>query len=111
VPALTSDAKISGGTYQMILLMHVGIIAFAGVVANLRLVQLLRQLSGNAAAGRRVLLAWLAGNLFLGSQLSWICRPFIGSPGLQVQFLRDNAFEGNFYETVFRVAWNVMSLD
>jgi LmbE family N-acetylglucosaminyl deacetylase len=36
----------------------------------------------------RVISAWLAANLFLGSQLSWILRPFIGSPGLPVEFLR-----------------------
>jgi hypothetical protein len=105
-PPLSVDAKVSGGTYAVIQLMHVLVIAFAGIVANLRLVQLLQQLSGSAAIARRVLFAWLAGNLFLGSQLSWICRPFIGSPGLKVQFLRDNAFQGNFYETVFRsTAW------
>jgi predicted membrane-bound spermidine synthase len=80
--------------------MHVGVIAFAGVAANLRLVQLLRRLSGNAAVARRVLAAWLVGNLFLGSQLSWILRPFIGAPGLPVEFLRSTAFKGNFYETV-----------
>ena len=101
-PSLSADVRASGGTYTVIQLMHVGIIAFAGIAANLRLVQLLRHLSGSAAIAHRVLLAWLAGNLFLGSQLSWICRPFIGSPGLKVQFLRDDAFHGNFYETVFR---------
>ena len=106
VPPLSSDVKISTGAYTMIQLMHVAVIAFAGVVANLRLVQLLRQLSRSAAIARRVLFAWLAGNLFLGSQLSWICRPFIGSPGLKVQFLRPDAFHGNFYETVFRsITW------
>lgn len=101
-PPLTSDPARAGTTYSFIQLTHVGVIAFAGIAANLRLVQLLRQLSGHAAIARRVLLAWLAGNLFLGSQLSWILRPFIGSPNLPVEFLRATAFRGNFYETVFR---------
>jgi hypothetical protein len=91
-------------THAAILLLLVSAIAFAGVAANLRLLQLLRSLAGHAAASWRVLIAWLAGNLFLGSQLSWVLRPFIGSPGLPVQFLRDTAFEGNFYEAVFRSA-------
>lgn len=81
------------GTYSFLLLAHVVIIAFAGIAANLRLVQLLQRLSGSAAVGRRVLFAWLTLNLFLGSQLCWICRPFIGSPGLEVQFLRSEAFK------------------
>ena len=101
-PALSADPQHTGDTYNFIQLMHVVVIAFAGIVGNLRLSQLLRQLSGNAAVARRVLLAWLAGNFFFGSQLTWILRPFIGSPGLDVEFLRKTAFQGNFYETVFR---------
>jgi hypothetical protein len=100
-PPMSPDARLSDGTYAMIQLTHVAVIAFAGIVANLRLVQLLRQLSGSAAVARRVLLAWLAGNLLFGSQLSWILRPFIGSPGLPVEFLRKTALHGNFFETVF----------
>jgi hypothetical protein len=99
-PPMSGNLSISGGTYSLILLTHVTIIAFAGVTANLRLLQLLRSLSGSAAVARRVLVAWLAGNLLLGSQLSWNLRPFIGSPALPVEFLRANAFHGNFFEAV-----------
>ena len=56
-----------------------------------------------------VLFAWLAGNLLLGSQLSWILRPFIGSPGLPVEFVRPTALKGNFYETVFRSVINLFT--
>ena len=99
------------GEYSLIQLIHVFVIAFAGVTSNLRLGQLLRGLGGSAWVARRVLLAWLAGNLFLGSQLSWILRPFIGSPDLPVEFLRATAFQGNFYETVFRAAKQLLSFD
>jgi hypothetical protein len=94
----------NSSTHAAILLVLVGAIAFAGVAGNLRLFQLLHNLGGGTAVAWRVLVAWLAGNLFLGSQLSWVLRPFIGSPGLPVQFLREAAFEGNFYEAVFRSA-------
>lgn len=87
--------------YSTIMLLHVALITFAGVAANLRLGQLLQRLSGSVAISRRVLFAWLAVNFLLGSQLSWILRPFIGSPNLPVEFLRKNAFDGNFYEAVF----------
>lgn len=99
-PPLSADGRVSVGAYSFIQVMHVGVIAFAGVVGNLRLAQLLRALSGSRPAAGRVLAAWLAGNLFLGSQLSWMLRPFIGSPGLPVEFLRESAFKGNFYEAV-----------
>jgi hypothetical protein len=110
-PPMTADAPRSAGTYSFIQVTHVVLIAFAGVAGNLRLVQLLRELSGKAATARRVLVAWLAGNLFLGSQLTWILRPFIGSPGLPVEFLRPNAFDGNFYETVFHSLLRLANVD
>ena len=103
--------QISTGTYTVIQLTHVGVIAFAGIAGNLRLAQLLRQLSGNAATARRVLFAWLAGNLLFGSQLSWILRPFIGSPGLEIEFLRKTAFQGNFFETVFGSLRSLVNFD
>jgi hypothetical protein len=95
------SSKISGSTYSVILLAHVAAIATAGTAGNVRLLQLLLSLSPQRGAGLRVLAAWLAGNLFLGSQLTWIFRPFIGSPNLPVEFLRSNALHGNFYEAVF----------
>ena len=100
-PAMTPDVK-STGAYALIKLAHVLAIAFAGVAANVRLFQLLEHLGGSKPAARRVLFAWLAGNLLLGSQLTWIARPFIGSPQLPVVFLRETAFQGNFFENVFR---------
>jgi hypothetical protein len=110
-PPMSSNAELSAGPYTVIQLTHVGVIAFAGIAGNLRLVRLLRQLSGNASSARRVLFAWLAGNLFFGSQLSWILRPFIGAPGLEVEFLRKTAFQGNFYESVFRSVLNLLKLN
>ena len=100
-PPMSPSEEVSTTAYSSIKLAQVAVIAFAGVAANLRLAQLLRRLSGSAAVTRRVLCAWLAGNLFLGTQLTWILRPFIGSPHLQVEFLRPDPFHSNFFETVF----------
>jgi hypothetical protein len=100
-PAMTAKAP-STGVYNLIKLAHVAAIALAGITGNARLFQLLQRLGGSRRVARKVLVAWLAGNLFLGSQLSWILRPFVGSPQLPVEFLRATAFHGNFYETVFR---------
>jgi len=98
-PPMTPDV---GSTlpYGFIKLAHVVVIAFAGIAGNVRLFQLLEQLGGNRAVAWRVISAWLAANLFLGSQLTWIARPFIGTPHLPVQFFRDTAFQSNFFEDV-----------
>src|SRR5207302_11128552 len=87
--------------HSVMLLSHVGAIAFAGVMANQRLFAVLCKISGRGTA-RAVLFSWLAGNLFLGAQLAWNLRPFIGAPTLAVQFLRDDPLRGNFYEAVWR---------
>jgi hypothetical protein len=101
-PPLTEPSLSARTTYSCIQLAHVTIIAFAGVAGNARLFQLLQRLAGgNRGAAQRVLFAWLAGNLFLGSQLSWILRPFLGSPHLPVQFFRTDAMAGGFFESVF----------
>jgi hypothetical protein len=100
-PAMVAN-NISETTYNFILLAHVIVIALAGITGNVRLFQLLSRLAGSRAIARRVLFAWLAGNLFFGSQLTWILRPFIGSPTLPVEFFRESALHGNFFEAVLR---------
>jgi hypothetical protein len=97
-PPLTAAAQLDGVTYSALRLLIVVVIGFAGTVANLRLWQLLVRWGGDTAVAGRVLFAWLAGNLLLGSQLAWILRPFIGSPLLPVEFVRDTALQGNFFE-------------
>lgn len=107
-PPLSAGAGAAYSAHSLILVTETLIIAFAGVAANVRLVQFLRDLSGSRAVARKVLFAWLAGNLFLGSQLAWILRPFVGSPGLPLEFLRPNAFDGTFYEALWQHARHLL---
>jgi len=109
IPPLANGMQVPSPTYSFVLLLQVVLVAFAGVAANVRLQRLLGALSGSDRIARKVLFSWLAGNLFLGSQLCWIFRPLIGSPGLPVEFVRPNAFQGNFYEAVFRAIGQLFS--
>ncbi len=95
--------------YDAVKLAHVLVIAAAGSAGNIRLWRLLVALGGSRAAAWRVLFAWLAANLFLGSQLAWILRPFIGNPDMPVQFLRAAALHSNFYENVFGAIAQILS--
>jgi hypothetical protein len=104
-PPLVS--RQAGAGHSIMLLTHVLVIAFAGVVANRRLLGLLRKVSGNNRTATAVLFSWLAGNLFLGAQLAWNLRPFIGHPSLAVQFLRADPLRGNFYEAVWAAFRNL----
>ena len=100
-PPAAHVASADAAAYGFMQLAVVGVISFAGIMANLRLVPLLRELSGSRAVPLRVLFAWLAGNLLLGSQIVWLMRPFIGDPTIPVEFLTRHALEGNFFEAVF----------
>jgi hypothetical protein len=84
------------------LLFHVVVIAIAGIAGTLSLHRILRQRCPSPGIASVTMLAWLAGNGFLGAQFSWILRPFFGSPNLTVQFLRPDAMNGSFYEAVWR---------
>jgi len=100
-PPLTAGTNPSSPEYAFMQLTLAVFIALAGVIGNVRLVPLLRQWTGSAATARIVLLAWLAGNLFLGSQICWVLRPFIWDANRPVEFIGPGCFQGGFFETVF----------
>ena len=54
---------------------------------------------------RQIIQIWTLIYIFVGTQLAWILRPFIGSPGETVLF-RD--IEGNFYQAVFHAFINLI---
>jgi hypothetical protein len=84
------------------LLIHVFLIAVAGLAGVVRLRSLLESYTASRNIARSTLGAWIAGNALLGMQFSWVLRPFFGSPGLEVAFLRENPMHGSFAEAV----WN-----
>lgn len=95
------DSASRGTGHSITLLTDVLFIAYAGIVANRRLLRVLVYFCPTNAVATRIFWSWLAGNLFLGAQLSWVLRPFIGSPNIAVEFLRHDPLRGNFYEAVF----------
>ena len=87
--------------YRNILLLHVGIISFAGVTAHRRFYPVLGAASLQPGAAPRVFAAWLAGNLFVGAQWSWNLRPFFGEPAKPVEFVRPDWNRSTFYEALW----------
>ena len=99
--APNAEAEGASRWHAMFLLCNICVIAIAGVVGNQKLFVVLAAHASSSIVALRVMLTWLAGNLFVGAQLSWILRPLIGNPAIKVQFLRDSPFSGNFYADVF----------
>ena len=97
-----ADSPEAATSHSLYLLSHTTIIAVGGILAVSRLFGLIRDLTPDHKAARITLLSWLASNAFVGAQLSYLLRPFFGSPALEIEFLRPDPFNGTFYEAVWR---------
>jgi hypothetical protein len=75
----------------------------------MRVLPLLCRWTNSVKVARRVLLAWLAGNLLLGSQIAWVLRPFIWDPAGRVEFIGQQYLHGSFYETVLEAVRRLLS--
>ena len=96
--AESAEAVMAHSSY---LLIHVFLIAVAGLAGVIRLRGLLEAYTSSRTIARSTLGAWIAGNALLGMQFSWILRPFFGSPNLEVAFLREDPMRGSFLEAVW----------
>ncbi|OHB78364.1 MAG: hypothetical protein A2Z25_11240 [Planctomycetes bacterium RBG_16_55_9] len=56
---------------------------------------------------RMLLRAWLAIYAFVGIQMGWVLRPFIGNPDAPTQFFRQDAW-GNAYVTLANILWRFL---
>lgn len=56
---------------------------------------------------RRMLWAWPGVYAFVGIQMGWVLRPFIGQPGKAVTFFRSDTW-GNAYVIVADIAWRAL---
>ncbi len=56
---------------------------------------------------RVMLWGWLAVYAFVGIQMGWVLRPFLGQPGVPVTFVREETW-GNAYVVVFESVWRVL---
>ena len=87
--------------HAILLSVHILVFAAAGVLGNLTLV---RELRHRVAAQCRVpvlVALWLGVFALVGCQTGWMLRPLVGSPNIIVEFLREDALESNFLESVF----------
>lgn len=100
-PSATPDELYR--TAEYVLLFHTVVVGACGLAGNLRLFSLLQRLAPSRAIARRVFASWLLVDGFVGTQLSWILRPFLCKPTLEPEFLRQDALAGNFFEELVRI--------
>ncbi len=88
--------------YQFFKLLNVAIFSIAGFMGVIFLSQGMRIVASEAEgeqARRRVLRLWMLLYAFVGSQLAWTIRPFIGAPSIEFELFRQ--LGGNFYTNIF----------
>ena len=93
---------ITGGNYAFLKLLHVGIFGLAGFFGMKTILDALKY----ACEGKKVypkigvvvFRFWIVILAFVGMQLAWNLRPFIGSQKLDFEWFRQR--EGNFYISV-----------
>jgi hypothetical protein len=93
---------ITGGNYSFIKLLHVAVVALAGLFGMKHIVDALKYSCETKQVypktGILVFRFWIVILFFVGSQLSWSLRPFIGAKERPFEILRQQ--EGNFYQAV-----------
>ena len=89
-------------SYSFIKLLHVIFFAYAGIAGIAYLLRGFHAIAPGAKRGtlQWIFVLWLVLYMFVGTQMAWILRPFVGSPDLEFQLFRPK--EGNFYENVFQ---------
>jgi hypothetical protein len=107
-PPLNGAMQLTSPEYGFLQLTLAVFIAAAGTIGCARLWPLLREWAGNARVGGRVLFAWLATNVFLGSQFCWVLRPFIWDPAGPPRFMGREYLRGSFFQTVFEAAMRLL---
>ena len=96
---------LTAGGYQFFKLLNVFFFAIAGIVGLLFLTQGMHVLAADdkeqGRAGRWLVLhCWIVLYAFVGCQMAWTLRPFVGYPYAKFELIRQ--LGGNFYAEVFR---------
>jgi len=106
--------QLSSDNYQFLQLLHVFIFIFSGFYGmKIVLEALKRVFEANKIypkVGLTVFKIWVIIFAFVGIQLSWNMRPFIGSKELPFEIFRSET-RGNFYTTVLGAMGNLLQVD
>jgi hypothetical protein len=104
---LTRFAYFSGITHREALLFNAAMFTLATILAQVILLRHYRPLVAQTVSGSRhrvMLWTWVVLYAFVGVQMGWMLRPFVGSPHQPVTFFRQEPFS-NAYVFVARLVF------
>jgi hypothetical protein len=97
----------SSAHYHAAILFNAAMFAVASLSAQVVLSRAYRPLIAANSRHRWLLRTWIVVYAFVGIQMGWTLRPFIGSPEAPVRFFRGGEWE-NAYVIVARMVWEVL---
>lgn len=89
--------------YPQAILANAVAFGLASLAGQVLLTRYYRPLERQNPVHRRLRWLWIALYAFVGVQMGWVLRPFIGQPGSEEQFFREGAW-GNAYVELFAIA-------
>ncbi len=99
---LTRLWYFSTSNYRAALLFNAGVFVVAALAGQMVMFRYYRELIRRNRRHRIMLYAWLGLYAFVGVQMGWIMRPFVGAPGMAVTFFRQEPFS-NAYVVIARL--------
>lgn len=99
---LTRFWYFSESSYRAALLFNAGMFTLATLAGHAVMLRYYNVLIRRNRRHRIMLTLWICMYAFVGIQMGWLLRPFIGSPNSPVAFFRENAFT-NAYVVVARL--------
>jgi hypothetical protein len=99
---------VSGSGYAQAILFNGAMFAVASFSAQWMLRRSYAPLVRSNSKHRWMLVTWLVIYVFVGIQMGWVLRPFVGDPNAPVQFFREGSWS-NAYEFVIQLTWDVLS--
>jgi hypothetical protein len=93
---------LSSADYQLALLFNAFMFGIASLAAQVVVRRYYGPLIRRSPRHRLLLRVWFVLYVFVGIQMGWVLRPFIGDPSLPVAFFRSDAW-GNAYIVVARL--------
>jgi hypothetical protein len=99
---------VSGSSYETAILFNGMMFAVASFSAQWMLRRDYIPLIESNPKHRWMLRTWIVIYVFVGIQMGWVLRPFIGDPKAPVQFFREGSWT-NAYEFVLKLIWDVLN--
>ncbi|HOX38867.1 MAG TPA: hypothetical protein PL033_12830 [Candidatus Brocadiia bacterium] len=104
---VTGLLYLSISSYRLAVMVNGVMFAAASFASQIVLRRHYAPLIRKSSKHRFMLHAWLVFYIFVGIQMGWVLRPFIGAPGSPVRFFRDDAW-GNAYVVLARLILSIL---